>query len=159
MFSALRQNGVLYILDKSNTPRLYTGQIVSTSSTQPMFNNPLSSTVDIFVKVDGKDMEFKQIPSNLSIANSGNMVIAENRDAMCQEVENMLRSSRQIIESVPYHNDIISSCDEMLKVLNPQFAKEKAQEEKIGLLENKVSGMENTLSDIKTMLSKALDKQ
>ena len=45
----------------------------------------------------------------------------------------------------------------MLKVLNPQLAKEKAQEEKIGQLEQKVSGMEGTLTDIREMLSKALN--
>ena len=45
----------------------------------------------------------------------------------------------------------------MLKVLNPQLAKEKAQEEKIGALEEKVTGMEGTLTDIREMLSIALN--
>ena len=44
----------------------------------------------------------------------------------------------------------------MLRELNPQLAKEKEQEEKIGVLEQKVSGVENTLTDIKDMLAKAL---
>lgn len=45
----------------------------------------------------------------------------------------------------------------MLQTLNPQFAKEREQEQKIGLLEEKVTGMEGTLSDIRSMLSKALN--
>jgi hypothetical protein len=44
----------------------------------------------------------------------------------------------------------------MLRELNPQFAKEKEQEEKIGLLEKKMNGMEGTLSDIREMLNNAL---
>lgn len=68
----------------------------------------------------------------------------------------MLRTSNQVIESVPFHKNVISSCDGILRDLNPQFAKEKEQEEKIGALEQKVCGVESTLTDIKDMLSKAL---
>lgn len=57
---------------------------------------------------------------------------------------------------MPFHEKVISSCDGILRELNPQLAKEKEQEEKIGVLEQKVSGVENTLTDIKEMLSKAL---
>ena len=66
--------------------------------------------------------------------------------------------SRQIIDSVPYHEKVIASCDVMLRELNPSFKKEKEQEEKIGLLEQKMNGMEGTLTDIREMLSLALNK-
>ncbi len=104
-------------------------------------------------------MEFKQLPANLSIANFGSsgVVVSESREAMNAEVEAMLRTSEQVLESIPYHESVIASCDDMLKVLNPQLAKEKAQEEKIGALEQKVSGIEGTLTDIREMLSKALN--
>jgi hypothetical protein len=77
---------------------------------------------------------------------------------MSAEVEGLLRTSRQIIESVPYHEKVILSCDEMLRELNPQFAKEKEQEEKIGMLEEKMGNIEGTLNDMMGMLSKALGK-
>jgi len=48
---------------------------------------------------------------------------------------------------------VISKGDEMRKLLNPQFAKEKEQEAKIGILESKVTGIESSLGDIKTMLA------
>jgi hypothetical protein len=44
---------------------------------------------------------------------------------MCQEVDTMLRTSKQIIDSVPYHEKVIGSCEVMLKELNPQFAQQK----------------------------------
>jgi hypothetical protein len=46
----------------------------------------------------------------------------------------------------------------MLRELNPQFAKEKEQEEKIGMLEEKMGNIEGTLNDMMGMLSKALGK-
>jgi hypothetical protein len=42
---------------------------------------------------------------------------------MSNEVESLLRNSRQVIESVPYHEKAIESFEGILKDLNPQFAK------------------------------------
>lgn len=75
--------------------------------------------VDIDVKVGDTQHILKDIPANLSVANDGNMVISETREAMCTEVENMVTSSKQILESVPYHNKVVQSCETMLKELNP----------------------------------------
>ena len=51
---------------------------------------------------------------------------------------------------------MMEDCIKIRSILNPQIAKEREQAEKITQLESKVSGMEDTLSDIKGMLSKAL---
>lgn len=163
MFSALRQGNLFYILEKGDSPRLRIGYVVSVSTPQPKYNanyQPfgMESTVDITVKVGDEQQEFKQVPSTLSIANFGtsNIVISETKEAMSQEVDSMLKASKQIIESIPYHENTIIACEEMLKELNPQFAKQKDQEEKISNLETKVGGIENKLDDICSMLTKAL---
>ena len=70
----------------------------------------------------------------------------------------MLSISKQILESVDYHQEVIKKCEQILKDLNPQFAKDKLQEEKINSLEERMGGVEDTLGDIKDMLSKALNK-
>ena len=161
MFQSLRQQNIFYILQKGDNPGLKVGQVVSVSNPQPKygqlvpgqaFGQNVETVVDVSVKVGEETMEFKQLPANLSIANFGSsgVVVSESREAM-------LRTSEQVLESIPYHENVIASCDDMLKVLNPQLAKEKAQEEKIGALEQKVSGMEGTLTDIREMLSKALN--
>jgi hypothetical protein len=167
MFQSLRQSNLFYILQKGETPALKVGQVVSVSNPQPKygqyvpgqaFGQNMETVVDVTVKVGEETMEFKQLPANLSIANFGQngVVVSESREAMNAEVESMLRTSNQVIESVPFHKNVISSCDGILRDLNPQFAKEKEQEEKIGALEQKVCGVESTLTDIKDMLSKAL---
>jgi hypothetical protein len=75
---------------------------------------------------------------------------------MSAEVEGLLRTSRAILESVPYHERMLASCDNVLRDLNPSFKKEKEQEEKIGALEEKMVGIEGTLNDMMSMLSNAL---
>lgn len=129
MFSALRQNSIVYILNKQDTPVLKKGIVVSVTApkarTQGFYSNPLDMVVDINIKVNDTQETLKNIPANLSIANDGNMVVSETREAMSSEVDSMLSMSKQVLDSVPYHNRVIKACDEMLKELNPQFAKEK----------------------------------
>lgn len=165
MFSGLRTNSIFYVLDKSNEPTLQIGQVVSVSNPQPKFPTyqpgqfspqPMESVVDVRVKLPDGEMDFKQLPSNGQIANSGSLVVSESREAMSAEVEAMLRQSRQILDSVDYHRSVVTSCETMLSQLNPQIAKEKAQEQKITQLETKMSGIEGTLSNIQGMIAQAL---
>lgn len=164
MFQGLRQNGLFYILEKGDDLKLRVGQVVSVSNPQPkygQFNTPTfgsqpEMTVDIRVKVDEETMDFKQLSANASIANSGNVVVSDSKDAMSAEVEGLLRTSKAILESVPYHEKMLVSCDNVLRDLNPSFKKEKEQEEKIGALEEKMVGIEGTLNDMMSMLSNAL---
>ena len=162
MFSTLRQNSPIYILDKKGSPVLKKGIIESVSQqrsrTGTFYGQPLDMVVDITVNVDGTKEEFKNIPASLNIANDGNLVISESKEAMSTEVDSMLSISKQILESVDYHQEVIKKCEQILKDLNPQFAKDKLQEEKINSLEERMGGVEDTLGDIKDMLSKALNK-
>ena len=162
MFSTLRQNSPIYVLDKKDSPVLKKGIIETVSPqrsrTGSFYGQPMDMIVDIRVNIDGTSQEVKNIPANLSIANDGNIVISETKEAMSTEVDSMLSISKQILESVDYHKDVIEKCEQILKDLNPQFAKDKLQEEKINSLESRIGGVENTLGDIKDMLSKVLDK-
>ena len=167
MFSALRQGSPFYVLEKADEPKLKIGSVVSVSQPQPKYSNTFipnpqfgEMTVDVVIKVGEEEIKFEKLPSNLSIANFGanGVVVAESKEAMNSEVEGMLRNSKQIVESVHYHERVIASCDIMPRELNPSVKKEKEQEEKIGLLERKMDGMEGTLTDIREMLSLALNK-
>ena len=164
MFQAVRQGNLFYILEKGDELKLKIGQVVSASNPQPkygQFNTPAfgsqpEMTVDVRVKVDEETMDFKQLSANASIANSGNVVVSDSKDAMSAEVEGLLRTSKGILDSIPYHEKMLVSCDAILRDLNPSFKKEKEQEEKIGALEEKMVGIEGTLNDMMSMLSNAL---
>ena len=144
--------------------KLRVGQVVSVSNPQPKygqfgaqsFGSQPEMTVDVRVKVDEETMDFKQLNANASIANSGNVVVSDSKDAMSAEVEGLLRTSKGILDSIPYHEKMLVSCDAILRDLNPSFKKEKEQEEKIGALEEKMVGIEGTLNDMMSMLSNAL---
>lgn len=167
MFQGLRQGGLFYILDKGEDVSLKVGQVVSVSNPQPRYSNFGNPTygaqpdmvVDVKVKVADEVMEFKQLNANINIANSGNMVVSDSKEAMSAEVEGLMRSSRQVIESISYHEKVVTSCDAMLRELNPQFAKEKEQEEKIGALEERMGNIDDKLSAMFDLLSDTLGKR
>ena len=155
MFSALRQGSVVYILEKGENPVLKVGQVVSI--TQPNYSNNFlmnGSTIDINVKVNDQNMDFKNVPASQSVVNYNNAVITETKELMSNEVDNMLQSSRSIVDSVAYHNNIITSCESILKELNPRFAKEKERDEDINNLKDKMGGIESKMDKILVLLQK-----
>ena len=153
MFSALRQGSVLYVLEKGEKPALKIGQIVSI--TQPSYNNNfLVQTVDITVKVGDESMDFRNVPGSQSVTSYNNAVITETKELMSNEVDNLLQNSRSIVNNVDYHKNIITSCEEILKELNPRLAKEKERDEDITNLKSKIGGIEIKMDKILTLLSK-----
>ena len=155
MFSALRQGSVIYILEKGESPSLKVGQVVSI--TQPNYSNNFlmnGSTIDISAKVGDQNMDFKNVPSSQSVTNYNNVIITETKELMSSEVDNMLQSSKSIVDSVAYHNNVIASCEEILKNLNPRFAREKERDEDISNLKNKIGGIESKMDKILILLSK-----
>lgn len=167
MFSGIRQNSLFYILEKGENLDLKIGQVVSVSNPQPRYNQfgttptytaQPEMVVDIKVKVGEDMLDFKQLGANLTIANSGNVVVSDSKEAMSAEVESLLRNSKQIIESIPYHEKVITICDTMLRELNPQFAKEKEQEEKIGQLEERMGNIDDKLNKMFDLLSDTLER-
>ncbi len=175
MFSALRQGNLFYILnkcDKSNgdLPSLKVGRVVSVEKPVSKYGNNYTNytgipqfgeemVVDFSVVVDGENIDFKKLPANLSIADLGNgVIISESQEAMNAETEAMFSESSKAIDMVPYHQGVLDCRDAIRKILNPQYAKDREQEEKINALENKMGGIENTLQDMMGMLSKALNE-
>ncbi len=166
MFQGLRTNSLFYVLDKGENPNLKIGQVVSVSNPQtryPSFNNgftpqPMETVVDVKVKLDDEEVDFKQLPANGQIANDKNLVVSDNKEAMSAEVDAMLRQSKAILESVDYHERVVKSCEGMLLQLNPHIAKEKEQAEKISKLEGKVSGMEGKLDKMMGLLEQVANK-
>lgn len=156
MFSNLVQNSVFYILDKNTKPVLKIGK-VNKIVTNPQYYGLANQELDITVSTDTETYEFKKVPANVSIISPTNgIVISDNADDMSKEYEAFVNTSQNILDNIDYHKSVVESKDSIWPILNPQFAKEREQERKFKDLENKVSGMEQGIDDIKAMLSKVL---
>lgn len=163
MFSALRQGSAIYILDKTNEPKIKIGYIETVSVPHPLYKtyNPavsfgtnMQTVVDITVKVDDSKVQFECVPANLSIHSNGDMTISESREAMISEVDAMLQNSKNILSSVDKHKTIIASCEDILKELNPVYAKEQERDTAIDSLTEQVNNMQSVLNRLEDILTK-----
>ena len=111
------------------------------------FGAQQETVIDAKIKAGEEVMEFQKLPTNVEVFTYPNAIVSDKKEAILSEVENMIQTSRQIVESRDYHQSVIESCDNILKQLNPQFAKEK-----LGSLESEVKSLKGDLNDIKSLL-------
>ena len=160
MFQSLRPNNQIFILHKDK-PSLDVGSVISVSvptpkyPVQPMFGQPQELVVDIVAKVNNQDVTYQKIPANLDVADFGNnsIVLSDNKEAMNSEIMCLKQRSLDILNSVDYHNNVITECDKLLNNLNPDLAEKQAQNDKIQKLEQQLE----KLMDINKKLIARLD--
>lgn len=152
MFSALRENNPIYLLYKGGKkPELRTGTVVGVSS--PVAKNPVQyppeTEVSITARFDDEQVVFEHVGSNLSITEyKPGVVISESREAMANEVDTMLRSSQMVLDSMEYHTGVVETCEEMLKTLNPRFAKEKENDDRLDNMDRKINALGDRFEEL-----------
>ena len=154
MFSALAQGSSVYILDKTSSPKYLIGEVVGVS--QPKINFNGQSTVDLRVNMDNSVQEFSNLLSinSISTYNGGKVIISETKQGIQNEVESILDNSRKIIDNIDFYKKNITDCEEILKQLNPQFAKDKERDDRLFNLESRFDGVESKLDKIFDLIQK-----
>ena len=163
MFKDLRENGLLYILDKKEL-KLEIGQVLragKTPTAMGQYQYGVEPTIDVEVKLGEKITSFTKLPPMLSIATSSpdGLVVSDSSDAMFNEVAALERISDEALKSIPYHEKVKENVIGMKKTLNHQFAKEVEREEKIGELESRMNGIDGKLDAILQSLNKPKNKE
>lgn len=156
MFSGLNQGSRVYILNKTNGIEFKIGEIVGT--TTPVFATDGTNmmVVNLKVKVDGSNVDYNNIPANnTSVSyNNGNLIIAESKQTIQSEVEATLQHANYVVEHIEDYKNQITKCEEVLKELNPQFAKDKARDERIAGIETEVAGIKGDIAKILAAVTK-----
>ena len=149
MFSALNQGSLVYIIDKTDGVKFKIGEIVGT--TVPQFAVDGSGMVmKLSIKVNGNVAEYNNVPSAATIVsyNNGKFIIAETKQSIQSEVESTLHNANYIIEHIEDYKSQITQCENVLKELNPQYAKDKARDEEIAGIKSEVAGMKGDIAKI-----------
>lgn len=152
MFSSLTQGSFVYILDKTNKPVIKHSEVIGVSL--PKFQN-MSSTVDLKLKIDENIQDFNNIPSNNSIVsyNNGKTIISETKQNLITEVESILQNRKSILSNIEQYKQDVVDYEELLKELNPQFAKDKERDDRLNNLEQKFEGVESKLDKILNLVT------
>ncbi|MEZ3418332.1 MAG: hypothetical protein K1V99_03045 [Bacteroidales bacterium] len=164
MFQSLRINQQFYILYKGAQPRLETGHVTQVTQPAPKFPampyGQQEMVVDVHVNVDGAQRQFQQLPANKEAADfgTGNMFVTASRDAMNAEIANLKNESSGIINRFEEEKQKIVKYDEILLLLNPEYAEKQRQEQEIATLKNQVAQLAQTNSNLEGMMAKLLAK-
>lgn len=161
MFQGVRQGSILYILRKGETPTLSTAQVVSVSnpytptSSQNFFGQ--GTVVDFKVASNDTTTELKEMPALVSVTTcKDGTIISDNPEDMIAEVKNLHRTSQQIVESAPHHEQLLPIYESFYDILDPSLAKEKEKDKRLNLLEEEMKGMKGTITDIHKLLLTSL---
>lgn len=152
MFSNLSQNSILYILDLRSNPKVLSGPVERISIPRPKYNtfNPnMEMVVDIVANINGERREFKGVPNN-AIADFGEdaFVLAENKDTLNSYVHSMLQNSRNIVNSIEKHQNLISQYEEAIQELNPDIKANMEKDKAIQDLKGEISELKQMIADM-----------
>lgn len=160
MFSGLSQGSSLYILERNNGLQFKIGEIIGI--TQPnqfggmntSFINPAVPII-IKAKVDGEIREFPDVPSaqNIMTYNNGNVIISETPQGIQNEVESIHKRDKQTLANIPALEKEVADCEKIMEELSPSFKQDKARDQRITDLDNKVTNMQGTLDKILNAIS------
>ncbi|MDD7629767.1 MAG: hypothetical protein PUJ60_01820 [bacterium] len=155
MFSALNQGSLVYILDKTKNVKFSIGEVVGTTVPQYAIDGS-GMIMNLTIKVNDEKIEYKNVPSGASSVsyNNGKLIIAETKQTIQSEVESTLHNANYIVEHIDDYKNQIAQCEEVLKQLNPQYAKDKARDERIAGIEFEVAGMKDDIAKILAAVTK-----
>lgn len=160
MLSSLQQGSLVHIIDKTKDIKYLVGEIVDKTEPIADYSNPnLGINPPMFfnltLKVDNETYELKHINSSIPVANNGNIIVSETKEGLIPTIETVLHNSKKIIdpENIEYHTKAVASCEDILKKLNPTFAKEKERDARIKNLEDTVGGMNDKLDKIFNLIN------
>lgn len=136
MFANLRQGSQLYILHKSApTPFVEAGSVENTSNVMMGYYPSMPNMpINISVRTGEKVTPYQNLPPNAEVADATNnatgetITIACTKEALNAEIQALKQKSIDAINSVDWHKQRITACDNLLQQLNPE-EKEKAQRE------------------------------
>ncbi len=162
MFSELNQGSPIYIIDKTDELKYKTGEITNISYSSNYFGGTFgtpsftpSGNMTIKVKLDNNIIDYPEIPrNNTSMSyNNGDIIVCDSTQSVVKELENVLQQTKQILADHSKYEQIVIDCENLLKDINPSFAKDKERDDRINSLDSKVTNMEGKLDQILNVLS------
>ena len=156
MFQSVRPNSPIYVFHKGDSPRLETGYVVNQPIPKPKyqmpnaFGQPQELVVDLVIKLNDITINMNSIPAQMDIAdsysNGENLVISDSREAMNSEILSLKQKSVDIINSVPYHKNLIVTYEKLLSDFNPEMAEKQAQQKEISALKAQMDEMSRNMA-------------
>ena len=168
MLSNLRPGTPVFVVFK-NGPRVATAKVAQLSSQYPPqfnFQMPqntanMSPMFDLTLELDGKTELFQRIPINTAIAEfpEKGLIVSETKDGVVNEINAIMGTATSEIEKMPYYEQTVANCKQILLDINPELKREQEQAAEIATLKEQLAGMSDQIAALTGMISKSLGKK
>lgn len=161
MFQNLRTGSRLWVLDKGEL-RVDSAEVIETKMSTSQFgvypnSQYMPRNVDIRIKFGNEIITLKDFPGDSCSGVFGsNMFIAEAKEIILQEIENIKRNSEKILSEIDTHKDIVTKCNKVLAEHSPDIQRDIERSREIDALKDDIGNMRRDFADIKELLSKIL---
>lgn len=153
MFSNVKQNDRLVIVESVNDFKVYTATVTEVGSQTTVMNsqNQAVKVVSYIKCTDGQQpFELKEIPVNADLhAYPNGTAVATSNEEMAKEMRRLNSFSRSIINSVPQHNAIIAGTERVLEQIDPEYAEKVMMRQQLELLKQQNEELLKSREDFK----------
>lgn len=123
MFQGLRENGTIYILDKTNiVPKLSVGYVEKRSDvysrygnpSMPMMTQPTDGVIDFSIRIGENVTELKKIPANMSVCSPEGhpqIMVFDSSEGVLSEIAAIKRQRKDIVDAYEPSVEALSACE------------------------------------------------
>ena len=149
-FNSTVEGSKIYVLDKKSF-NLSVGTLKS--KTLPVAKlGTLQQTMTMTVDFDGKERVFTDVPPNADSAKEGDLVYACNGERLTPVIDSMVCQSRNVLDSIPFHERVVNESLSMKSMVNPKIAEDEKRLKAIEDLQKKQAATDEKLDTILKML-------
>ena len=157
-FSSLGIGSEVYVLKLSKQDGMkYVKGVVKQKTDSLIPQQPIS----IVVNADNEEISFQNVPTNLTVVQKGDVILAVSSKSLGEHVKMLVENSKRILGEQTYHEQIITSGETVMEQLLPEYAETQRQAKLLRDLQSKQSEtdqrmqtIENQNNEIITLLRK-----
>lgn len=160
MFANLNQGSLVYVLNLKDGLKYNVGTVQSVAN--PNVNNNLyqpfntqnrEMPITITVNINGESVLMGGITPNTSFTKTNEYILTDSKEVMVNQVEGILQTNKDILDNIDVYKENIESCNNILKQISPQYAKESTRDNAIADLYNKMEGLGGKIDSILNALN------
>ena len=143
-FKDIKENNVVYILDKNNL-QIIKAKVKNSPIPKIDMNKPnlglsnSSLVVDLDLEINGKVTQYT-IPESLEVTyTSTGLVLSTESSKLISEVEAMAKEANDTLAKEAYFKKVLEKSSSLLAELNPQLKERQETDRRLNLLEDKLS--------------------
>lgn len=164
MFQNLKKGSSVYVLDLREVPKFYTATVKEVGT--PYYPQPTPGQMNPFmqqyVNISLDNGESWGVRANMDVESKNGITVSMTRDGLMPILTAANKESLDVINSVDRHRGNLKAYEQILKELDPGYAKAKEQDEEIKRLSSELASMKEILKtlpgEIKGMLKSETTK-